>query len=73
MFYSSLAVCFIVDSIHCKDTPLGRVPWVFLIGEVSVFRDCSVGFSPLTLAFHAEIEVVAKEWVVRRLNRMQKF
>ena len=64
--YSSLAVCFIVDSIHCRTRPLGRASWVFLIGGVSVFRDCSVWFSPLTLAFHADIEVVGEEWVIRR-------
>ena len=29
--------------------------------------------SPLILAFHADIEVVAVEWVVRRLDRKQKF
>ena len=52
-------VCFIVYSLHRRTRHLERVPWVFMIGLVSVFIDCSVWFSPLTLAFLADIEVVA--------------
>ena len=45
--YSSLTICFFGYSFRCR---------VSLIGVAS---DCSEFFSPLTLAFHAGIEVVA--------------